>query len=673
MLIQRMSVATQTNPAYVDAFIEKIKENPGSVDEVWLYAHYGYPSIEKHRESGAALVSVAEKFRRAGVRVSLQISNSLGHGLYMSKQDCSGLVYPGSPVRNMVGPDGTVAEYAFCPNDSYFEAYILEELAAYAAIRPDCVWLDDDFRARNHAPVMLGCFCDSCIASFNAEYGYSFSRTGLVSALHEDGNDVRGHWIAFGRKSWHDLMLKMCKSFTALSPESAFGLEDSPMETYAVGYGREHIYSAISEGTGKAPRSRPGGGAYDDDNPTVFIDKAADVDFQMSVLPKDVTFICPEIESLPDVMYGKSIGGTCLETTLYLARGATAMSYAIMGNTYESLDWHGEMLAAFSKRKAYWEKLVAVNKESERSGLSIIYGKEGWRFSADRSAGTGKYAWAYSESVTPFDWAILPMQGFDFMDMSIPMACKNTGDVFFLEKNHATRLTDAEIREYMKKPCLVDGETLMAFMERGFSFSVTAKKVNALKEKLYCAFASHPLTGTPHSKTFPAAFLSSQSIALFPKGNGKCEPLAKLAVLGTGEEKYILNALIETESGATWAVYGNGFSHTHTSSDLRRQYVNVLDAISEQKFSAIQETPFKTQIYTRENASGKTVCVSVLNRTVGDSGAITLRIRRPAGETVTFMTALCDEMPLPFAKDGEDILVDIPNIRGWDVGTVFIA
>ena len=63
----------------------------------------------------------------------------------------------------------------------------------------------------------------------------------------------------------------------------------------------------------------------------------------------------------------------------------------------------------------------------------------------------------------------------------------------------------------------------------------------------------------------------------------------------------------------------------------------------------------------------------MLNRTVGDSGAITLRIRRPAGETVTFMTALCDEMPLPFAKDGEEILVDIPNIRGWDVGTVFIA
>ena len=37
------------------------------------------------------------------------------------------------------------------------------------------------------------------------------------------------------------------------------------------------------------------------------------------------------------------------------------------------------------------------------------------------------------------------------------------------------------------------------------------------------------------------------------------------------------------------------------------------------------------------------------------------------------MTALCDEIPLPFAKDGEDLLVDIPNIHGWDVGTVFIA
>ncbi len=674
MLIQRLSTGAQTNPVYIEKLLSHIKNYPGSVDEVWLYAYYGYPPMEKHRENGQKLTEVAQKFRDAGVRVSLQISNSLGHGRYMSKQDHSGLLYPGSSVQNMVGFDGTVAEYAFCPNDPQFQSYMIEELASYAHLHPDCVWMDDDYRARNHDPVNYGCFCDKCITLFNEAYGYDFTRETLVSLLHDDAQtEVRENWLLCSRKSWHDLMLTLCKSFHALSPESAFGLEDSPLETYLVGYGREHIYSAMLEGTGIPPRCRPGGGAYDDDNPNVFIDKAADCDFQMSVLPEYVKFICPEIESLPDVMYGKSINGTCLETSLYFTRGATAMSYAIMGNTFESMDWHGEMLKAFSERKPYWNKLIAYNKESKRSGLSIVYGTEGWKFSVDRSAGTGKHMWAYRESVTPFTWGILPMQGFDFMDLSIPMACKNTGDVFFLQKDHATRLTDEEIKAYMKKPCLVDGETLMHFEKRGFSFSVSAKAVSALDEKLVCQYSDHPLNGKPYSEMFPSAFLSFGSIALIPEENQKCEPLANLSAMATGEVKYILNALIETEYGATWAVYGNGFSHTHTSSDLRRQYVNVLDAISERPLSAVQETPFKTQIYTAENAFGKTTCVSVLNRTVGDSGEIVIRIRRPAGKTFTFMTPTTEEITLTPKTDGEDSIVTIPNIRGWDVGTIFIA
>ena len=674
MLIQRLSTGVQTDPDYIEKLLSHIKNYSGSVDEVWLYAYYGYPPIEKHRENGRKLTEVAKKFREAGVRVSLQISNSLGHGQYMSKLDHSGLLYPGSNVQNMVGYDGTVAEFAFCPNDSVFQSYITEELAAYAHLHPDCVWIDDDYRTRNHDPVNYGCFCDKCLAAFNKEYDCSFTRKDLAEALYDDSRlDVRENWLTFSRKSWHDLMYALCKSFHALSPESAFGLEDSPMETYLVGYGREHIYSAMLEGTGIAPGCRPGGGAYDDDDPNKFIEKAADCDFQMSVLPEYVEFICPEIESLPDVMYGKSINGTCLETSLYFTRGATAMSYAIMGNTYESMDWHGEMLKAFSERKPYWNKLIAYNKTSTRSGLSLVYGAEGWKISADRARGTGKHAWKYEESVTPFAWGILPMQGFDFMDLSIPMACKNTGDVFFLQKDHATRLTDEEIKMYMKKPCLVDGETLMYFESHGFSFSASAKAVNTLEEKLICNFSDHPLNGNPHSNSFPSAFLSFGSIALIPNGNGKFEPLANLTTLKTSEIKYASSALIETEYGATWAVYGNGFSHTHTSSDLRRQYVNVLDAIAEKPLSAVQETPFKTQICTRKNADGNTTCVSLLNRTVGDSGKLTIRIRRPAGNTFTFMTPTSGEILLTPRSDGDDVLVDIPNIRGWDVGTVFIA
>ena len=49
----------------------------------------------------------AEKFRKNGIAVSLQISNTLGHSdFYASTNDMSGLVYKGSPAEKAVGDGG---------------------------------------------------------------------------------------------------------------------------------------------------------------------------------------------------------------------------------------------------------------------------------------------------------------------------------------------------------------------------------------------------------------------------------------------------------------------------------------------------------------------------------------------------------------------------------------
>ena len=79
-LIQRLGSETQLKDDFIDALIEKIKENPGSCTDVWLASKYGFPSIEEHKKTAEKLSKVAEKFRKIGVGVSLQISNTIGHG-----------------------------------------------------------------------------------------------------------------------------------------------------------------------------------------------------------------------------------------------------------------------------------------------------------------------------------------------------------------------------------------------------------------------------------------------------------------------------------------------------------------------------------------------------------------------------------------------------------------
>ena len=92
MLTQRLGSSTQLDAAFISDFIRIVKDNPGSCDEVWLATSYGFPPLDVHRDMAARLAVVAEQLRAAGLRVSLQISNTIGHGQYMAARDCSGLV-----------------------------------------------------------------------------------------------------------------------------------------------------------------------------------------------------------------------------------------------------------------------------------------------------------------------------------------------------------------------------------------------------------------------------------------------------------------------------------------------------------------------------------------------------------------------------------------------------
>ena len=74
----------------------------------------------------------------------------------------------------------------------------------------------------------------------------------------------------------------------------------------------------------------------------------------------------------------------------------------------------------------------------------------------------------------------------------------------------------------------------------------------------------------------------------------------------------------------------------------------------------------------RKNDNGKTVCVSVTNCTIGESGEFKLLIRNPIGEKFTFMSQYDGEKTLSYEKVGEDYLLTVPSLHPWSVGTVFV-
>ena len=354
---------------------------------MWLATTYGFPPIDTHRENAKRLAARAREYRAAGIAVSLQLSNSLGHGQYMASRDCSGLVgVPG--VESLVGADGTVAPYCFCWWGERMREYLLDEVEAYVKeIRPDTLWIDDDFRAVNHDPVRYGCFCDRCVARFNRRYGTAYDRPALLASVLHGSAEDKTRWLDFLHEGLSDLMRALCRRGVAVSPETAIGLQNA--NHGYTGFGL--LYDAIREETGRVPLTRPGG-AYNDHDPGDIVRKLLSIAYQRASMPSYIEVVAPEIENLPFQYSGKTPAGTAFETSLYLADGSTDMTYSMMMYTPEPAAFYRRYFKLFSEYRAYWEALSALSHRSTGGGITRVIGLEGYLRTLSADAGLADFS-----------------------------------------------------------------------------------------------------------------------------------------------------------------------------------------------------------------------------------------------------------------------------------------
>lgn len=663
MLTQRLGSATQKDPAFIDKLVKTIADNPGSCDEVWFASDYGFPPLDVHRRTSETIMEQAEKFRSIGVRVSLQISNTIGHGQYMKSCDCSGLVYDGSPVEHMVGPDGTVAGYCFCWNGENFRKYVIEEMKIYARIHPHTVWFDDDLRPVNHNPVQYGCFCDGCIEKFNAEYGTSFDREGLVEAIGFGETKYREMFVEFSRANLYDFVRTLAKTVCDISPESEMGYQFYCNGGFT-GFNFDYIFDGLRDGSGKPAKSRPGGGCYDAHNPNDVLGKSIEIDYQNSMLPSYVKEIRPEIENLPDVVYGKSIASTCFETTVNLARGANAMSYAMIMNDYESFEWHNDMFGAFSSYRKYWEKLASLSSETTAGGIPFYHSENMWK----RKLKEGEDPLGYSRE---------PVFSHNFiMTDGIPVTHFQSDGMCFLTGEVAETLSDDDIKSLLGRNILTDGRTAEVLAERGFAemLGLKAEKFESRAFRIeYESEAEKKFKGRKWKKSLCDG---NYDYRLIPCG----EKVTVLSRYNTdakdvtpSEGKYpfgIAEAITETELGGIWAVIGYELWSDVISTDRRNYLISVADYLGD-RVSAFVDSRLRSVVMPRMK-DGKVYSVSVVNCELYRSEKVRIVIRNPYGDTPKFIDRTRDCIP-DFTVQGNEMTVEIDGIDGWSVGTVYFG
>ena len=406
-MIVRLWPAHHTDSLTSVQLLEALHKYPHFCDEVWFCTNESHPycDLESHHSSARQMGIMADAMRDLGIIPSIQ-AITVGHPETAATPD-----EPCIQWGTMVGANGAVSRTQSCPRQPAFLKMIEEISAIYAhEVQPHGYWLDDDLRLTQHYPAAEICYCDDCIAAFNARYGYTFDRSALVEALGEDSGKalLRSRWVRFCQEGLAMVAAAAARGVHSVSPDTHMGLQHVNFHRFLLeGYDWNPIFDAYRTETGLSPLSRPGHGFYNDHAPRGMLEKGLDLARQIRRLDNDITEIAPEIEGYFHKATGKSPGGVCAETMYYLSMGATQMSYALICSGQEPMQWYADnYFRALQDLHAFAERYAHFNEGTQPGGVDPYISPNLYR--RQQSPSSGALGWAYTTAGTQV-YALAPL------------------------------------------------------------------------------------------------------------------------------------------------------------------------------------------------------------------------------------------------------------------------
>lgn len=358
------------------------------VDEVMCFffaeeLNDGHESLERVQQWIDASRPYRKALAGAGVAVSLNPWHSLLHC------DRGRALKPGQDWQPMVDPDGQVATAVVCPLDAGWRAYYAETLRLYAREGFRVIWIDDDIRFHNHAPLKWGgCFCPLHVAEFNRRAGADASREQIVAACLKPGEPHP--WRALWFDMWEETHLQMLAEWREIVETGGcrLGLMSSDVEAHAA-EGRRWADWWRAFGGEQAPVHRPHFWGYGDMPGPALVHSIALLDQNRSVQPV-LLESGPEIECFPYGRWNKSYRQTGAQMALAHILGSTNLNislYDFMGNDPDDDPSRAAFLTAWRPASDWLADTFPMSLRtvgvgvpwSEDMGRSIRLGKRaGW-------------------------------------------------------------------------------------------------------------------------------------------------------------------------------------------------------------------------------------------------------------------------------------------------------
>ncbi len=652
---------TTAEPSELERQLALFSACPDAFDEVWLGTLTGLPPLEQHAECARRNALAADKFRKLGVGVSLQVCETFGHWGYGAASYAAWHDW-----HPMVGHDGATNPHVPCPFDEDFLSYEMELIRLYAAaIRPTTIWYDDDLRLNNHGKIRFGCFCDRCLEEFAALSGRFRNRPDLVAELGRPRSKCRMEWIDFNRKRLLRFARGVAEAAHAVAPESRLAIQNC---TGAFLYNCgdfNAMFREFAAVTGRPAGVRPGGGAYTEFQPEEFINKA--IALQVTACAAldggAVDLIPAEVENYPHDTLGKSAYATAFEGALYLATGCNALSFVlgpIPSKNFEEEVQYFQEIAAF---RPIYEALSGLIREGARpSGLD--FGRTPAHVD-NVDATEMNWTWTDYNDLLPLVQCGIPAVWRDSVFGSGPAV---------LTAATADGLDQAAFDQLLRQGVLLDGESFHLLQQKGLTAKTGIISEPAPERIGYHElFTDDPLNGecAGFRYFYPANF--GRAFRYHASGT-KIRELGHLLNRADGSDLGISSLLLELPDGGRLALTGlPGRFNRQLTFGKQRQLLRMADFITRGTLPVLPASGALLWPIPLSLPDGSLAGVTIVNPSIAPLPPTRITLRHvPSGSGVRCLRRGVAAQTLETQNTGDGTTLTCPGLPAWSLEVLLI-
>ncbi len=236
------------------------------------------------------------------------VTTSLNPWVVLLHADRGRVLKPGQSFQLMVDARGRMASATACPLSPALREHLRQHYERLAQVRPRTIWVDDDFRLHNHAPLEWGgCFCDLHMQEYSRRAGRTLKREEFVKGVLQprEPHPFRRIWLETSRDTMVDLARILGQAVRRVSPDTRVGLMSSSPAVHSIeGRDWEQVLRGLA--AGKEPVNRPHLPSYTEATAAEYLWNFSRVSrLSAASVPAD-TKLYPELENWPHSRFSKS-------------------------------------------------------------------------------------------------------------------------------------------------------------------------------------------------------------------------------------------------------------------------------------------------------------------------------------------------------------------------------